>query len=109
MREEGPSNAEVLGEVQILLAEKRTALASLRTGISVFALPLSVLGLLIATSRYYEIGQVLHLLIPLLALSAGLVVLGCYLVFHSILRIRHYDRLVKRIKEQYGALGELIG
>ena len=30
----------IFGEIQVLLAEKRTALASLRTGIAVFALPL---------------------------------------------------------------------
>src|SRR4029450_13428815 len=35
-----PDNA-IFGEIQVLLAEKRTALASLRTGIAVFALPLS--------------------------------------------------------------------
>ena len=34
----------IFGEIQVLLAEKRTALASLRTGIAVFALPLSVLS-----------------------------------------------------------------
>ena len=46
-----PDNV-IFGEIQVLLAEKRTALASLRTGIAVFALPLSVLSALIATSRY---------------------------------------------------------
>jgi hypothetical protein len=45
----------LVGEIQVLLAEKRTALAALRTGIAVFALPLSVLSALIATSRYYSI------------------------------------------------------
>ena len=44
----------ILGEIQVLLAEKRTALASLGTGIAVFALPFSVLSVLIATSRYYS-------------------------------------------------------
>ena len=41
----------ILGEIQVLLSEKRTALSSMRTGIAVFALPLSVLSVLIATSR----------------------------------------------------------
>ena len=35
-----PDNV-IFGEIQVLLAEKRTALASLRTGIAVFALPLT--------------------------------------------------------------------
>src|SRR5881296_2993719 len=47
----------IFGEIQVLLAEKRTALASLRTGIAVFALPLSVLSALIATSRYLQHGE----------------------------------------------------
>ena len=51
----------IFGEIQVLLAEKRTALAALRTGIAVFALPLSVLSALIATSRYYSMEKVMPL------------------------------------------------
>ena len=40
-----PDNV-IFGEIQVLLAEKRTALAAMRTGIAVFALPLSVLSAL---------------------------------------------------------------
>jgi uncharacterized membrane protein YkgB len=41
----------IINEAQLILAEKRTALAAMRTGIAVFALPLSVLSLLIVTSK----------------------------------------------------------
>ena len=54
----------ILGEIQVLLSEKRTALSTMRTGIAVFALPLSVLSVLIATSRNYNIGHVMPLLLP---------------------------------------------
>jgi len=47
-----PDNV-IFGKIQVLLAEKRTTLASLRTGIAVFTLPMSVLIALIAASRYY--------------------------------------------------------
>jgi hypothetical protein len=33
----------LLNEVQLILAEKRTSLASLRTGIAVLAIPLSIM------------------------------------------------------------------
>jgi hypothetical protein len=46
---------------------------------------------LIATSRYYSIGKVMPLPMPLLLLNLGLVVLGTWLVFHSIGRLHHYD------------------
>src|SRR5689334_6668951 len=86
---------EVFGEVQLLLAEKRTALASLRTGIAVFALPLSVLGLLVATSKYYEAGRVLPLLLPLLGLSGGLAILGAFLIIRSIKHLHAHDRMIQ--------------
>ncbi len=104
---EGGQSA-LIGEVQLLLAEKRTALAALRTGIAVFALPLSVLGLLVATSKYYDIGRVLHFLVPLLALSAGLAALGAYLIVHSLLRSRHYDRLISQIKKEHSGIAKYL-
>ena len=39
-----------INEIQLLLAEKRTALAVLRTGIAIMALPISVLSLLIQSA-----------------------------------------------------------
>lgn len=98
----------VINEVQLLLAEKRTALAAMRTGIAVFALPLSVLSVLIATSKYYDTFQVLHLFVPLLAINAFLVALGFYLVLRSIIRIRPYDRMILKIKTRNSAISEFI-
>jgi uncharacterized membrane protein YidH (DUF202 family) len=98
----------ILGEIQVLLAEKRTALASLRTGIAVFALPLSVLSALIATSRYYNVMNVMPLLAPLLLLNLGLVILGSWLIFHSMKRLHHYDHLIRGLREKYSSLAEYI-
>jgi hypothetical protein len=52
--------AIVMNEVQLILAQKRTSLASLRTGIAVAAIPMSIMGLLVATSRFYAIREVFH-------------------------------------------------
>jgi uncharacterized membrane protein YidH (DUF202 family) len=98
----------ILGEIQVLLSEKRTALASLRTGIAVFALPLSVLSVLIATSRYYNMGAVMPLLVPLLLLNLGLIVLGSWLIYHSICRLHHYDRRIRELTQKYRSLAEFI-
>lgn len=96
-------------EVQLLLAEKRTALSTLRTGIAVFAFPLSVLSVLIATSKSYEVHDVMHWLIPLLVLNLGLTVLGIYLITRAVLHIRHYDRLIDQLKRKHSRLAELLG
>ena len=98
----------IINEVQLLLAEKRTSLSALRTGIAVFSLPLSVLSILIATSRYYDIGRVLPLLVPLLALCAALVALGTYLIVRAILKIHRHDQLILGIKRKYSQLAEFI-
>ena len=97
-----------VNEAQLVLAEKRTSLAMMRTGIAVLALPLSVMSVLIATSKYYDIIDVLHLLIPLGILSFALVVFGFYLIIRSILRIRNYDRLIHEIKAKHSVIGEFI-
>ena len=98
----------IFGEIQVLLAEKRTALSSLRTGIAVFALPLSVLSVLIATSRYYNVGTVMPLLVPLLLLNFGLVVLGTWLIYISIHRIRHYEHRIRELTQKYRSIAEFI-
>ena len=98
----------IFGEIQVLLAEKRTALASLRTGIAVFALPLSVLSALIATSRYYSFEKVMPLLLPLMLLNLGLVVLGTWLVFRSIRKIRHFEHRIRELSEKYRSIAQFL-
>jgi uncharacterized membrane protein YidH (DUF202 family) len=98
----------IFGEIQVLLAEKRTALASLRTGIAVFALPLSVLSALIATSRYYSMDKVMPLMVPLMLLNLGLVALGCWLVFRSIHRIHHFEARIRELSQKYRSIAQFI-
>jgi hypothetical protein len=98
----------IFGEIQVLLAEKRTALASLRTGIAVFALPLSVLSVLIATSRYYSMAKVMPLLVPLLFLNLGLVLLGSWLIYRSIHRIHHFEHRIRELCQKYRSIAEFI-
>ena len=98
----------ILGEIQVLLAEKRTALSSLRTGIAIFALPLSVLSVLIATSRFYSMGKVLPLLVPLLLLNVGLVVLGSWLIYRAIRHLHRYDHRIKELTQKYRSIADFV-
>ncbi len=98
----------VINEVQLLLAEKRTSLSVMRTGIAVLVLPLSVLSLLIATSKYYDVIHVMHLFIPLMVMNAILILLGSFLVVRSFLKMRHYDSLIQKLKKKHSAISEFI-
>jgi uncharacterized membrane protein YidH (DUF202 family) len=101
-------NTFIINEIQLLLSEKRTSLSMLRTGIAIFAFPLSVLSVLIATSQHYEPRGVLPYLVPLVFINAVLITLGCYLIVHGIRRARHYDRLILELKRQHTRLAELL-
>jgi len=105
-----PSDSEgvIINEVQLILAEKRTSLAAMRTGIAVFALPLSVLSILIATSKHYDVMRVLHWLIPLLAICGAMIVLGAYLIIRAILRIHRHDRIILKLKQKHSRIAEFI-
>jgi len=100
--------AIIINEVQLILAEKRTSLAALRTGIAVFAIPLSIMGVLVATSRYYEILDVLHLFILVMVMNTLLLALGSYLIIRAIIKLRREDRMILDIKRKHSAIAEFI-
>ena len=105
-----PTNIDsiAINEAQLILAEKRTSLAIMRTGIAVLALPLTVMSVLIATSKYYDVFHVLHFLIPLIAINLALIVFGAYLIIRSIIKMKHYDRLINEIKSKHSIIGEFM-
>jgi len=80
----------------------------MRTGIAVFAPALSVLSVLIATSKYYDFVHVFHLFISFLTISAALIFLGAYLVIRSIIKIHQYDRIISGLKKQHSKIAEFI-
>jgi uncharacterized membrane protein YidH (DUF202 family) len=82
-----------LAIIRTIEAEKRTHLAELRTGIGILTIPMSLLAILVATSSYYSVQEVLGFII---GLSMGILVLaaiGMYLVIRSLTRIRHDEQL----------------
>jgi uncharacterized membrane protein YidH (DUF202 family) len=100
--------AIIINEVQLILAEKRTSLAGLRTGIAVFAIPLSIMGILVATSRYYEILDVLHLFVAVMVINILLLALGAYLVIRAVIKLRREDRMIREIKRKHSVIAEFI-
>ena len=106
--EKGEFSTIAINEAQLLLAEKRTSLSVMRTGIAMLALPMSVISVLIATSRYYNVLHVLHFIVPLGIFNLGLIVVGTYLIVRSIIRMRRYDLLIHKIKLKYSIIGEYL-
>lgn len=97
-----------IARAQLILAEKRTSLSVVRTGIAVMALPLSVVTALIAFSRYYDVSHNLPLLVPLLLVCLLLILFGAFLLGRSLLRIRHQDLLLRKLKDRDPELRQML-
>lgn len=114
MPDDVPSSGPVISEstlinrVQLLLAEKRTSLAAVRTGIVLLTLPMSIVALLVTTSGYYDPMSNLVFLVPLFLLNTILVVMGLIMVSRAWIRIRKYDRLIEKIRHREASIEELV-
>lgn len=98
-------NALAFNRIQVILAEKRTYLAYLRTGIAVIALPLTVCSFLIAVSSHYQVPDVLGLLIPVLIICAGLFILGVNLIWKALTHLKSARDQLARCKADSLELG----
>lgn len=98
----------LMSEVQLLLADKRTAFALLRTGVTVALIPMSIWTLLVTTSKLYNVFDVLWLLVPLLLVATLLFVLGIYLVVHAMMHVRHIERVMAGLKKSDTLLEDLM-
>ena len=98
----------IVEEILLLLQEKRTALRMVRIGISAIIAQITILSFLIATSKYYEWMEVMHLWIPFALLN--LVVLGIagYFIFGSLIHIHRLDRQIHRYKKSHGVISGLL-
>ena len=98
----------MINEAQLILAEKRTSFAALRTGIAVFALPLTITSLLIVTSKYYDIVNVLFLFVIVAGICILLSLLGGYLIVKSVFKIHNYDKLLENLKKKNKILQQYL-
>jgi len=104
----GGAERLAINQAQLVLAEKRTYLAMLHTGIAVLALPLGVVSFLITFSAHYEVTQVAAFLAPLLGACLVLAVLGAWLCWRAIYRLRAAARRLELIKPACGEVAEDI-
>ncbi|HXQ21545.1 MAG TPA: hypothetical protein VN812_07725 [Candidatus Acidoferrales bacterium] len=95
-------------KVELLLAEKQTALALLRSSIAVLALPLCVITVLLVTSSYYHFERVLVLALLPLGLCAGLIGLGISLLVRALRELHRLDQRIEAIKQQSGPFADAI-
>ena len=106
--EEKKLSQEIFNTMSLLLAEKRTSLAVLRTGIAIFTLPTSVFTVLIATSKYYDISTVTFFIVPLVLICIVFLMLGTFFIIRSFRKIKDVDHKIQEIKKEQKNIKELI-
>ena len=106
--EKGNDKALAINQAQLVLADKRTHLAALRTGIAVLALPMGVVSFLIAVSAHFSVTKTAHYFVPLMVLCGALALLGMYLVIHSALRYHHSRKIQEALEKKYHLLADLL-
>ena len=106
--EDSEIQALIISEVELLLSEKRTSLAALRTGIAILISPLTLFTILVATSRYYDILSVLPLVATITVGSILLFATGTYVLIRSFRHIGHYDEKIRQLKAKNPVLRDLL-
>ena len=98
----------IVEEILVLLQEKRTALRMVRIGIAAIIAQITILGFLIATSKYYEWMQVMHLWIPFALLNLIVLGLAGYFIFGSLIHIHRLDQQIIRFKKSHGRIADFM-
>ena len=90
------------------LADKRTILAYLRTGIGILTIPMSLLTILIATSSKYDVNQVMGMLISLGAAFVVFMAFGVWMVLRSIQQLNAVDTRLRELEEEHPFLSRWV-
>jgi len=103
-----PSETTLLNEIQLLLSEKRTYFSLLRTGLTVFTVPLTVIVFLVATSQYHNlfgsssIGTVTIIALFIISVS------GLSVFFTASSKLKNVNHLITVIKKENKRVGEIV-
>lgn len=84
--------------IRTLEAIRRSKLAVLRTGVSVITIALSLLTILITTSRFYSPFDVLPLYLLTMGLIGILLLVGAYLFYHGLRGMQGIDILRHKLE-----------
>jgi uncharacterized membrane protein YidH (DUF202 family) len=98
----------LLGEVQLILAEKRTYFSLLRTGIAIFTFPLTIIAFLAATSQHHDFFARVPIAVTIISILSIVSLLGLVLFFQAEARVKHLNRLILGIKAKNRRLAEII-
>lgn len=108
MNKRHASEQVLLGEVQLLLAEKRTYFSILRTGLAIVAVPMTIIGFLIATAPYHKIFQFRIIGSSVIFILLLTSVAGVFLTYRSGRKIKMIDREIIAIEKSNKRVDKIV-
>lgn len=103
-----PTEQLLLAEMQVLLAEKRTYYAILRSAIAIFTLPLTVIAFLIATSKFHGLFDNPWLSTVVVGVLAIVSTTGLAALARSQRRISKINSMVEKIRSSNKRIAEIV-
>lgn len=98
----------LLNEIQLLLAEKRTYYALLRTGVAIFTLPIPLLAILLATNEYHRIFFNAWIACTILGFLITISLVGLSLFYKAEKKVKRLDRMIRLIEKENKRIAEIL-
>ena len=98
----------IVDEVLLFLQEKRTVLITIRIAIGTIMVQVSILSFLIATSRFYQWIEVMHLLVPFVVLNIIVLCIAGYFLFGSLIHLHRLERQIVRYKKRHSRIAQCM-
>jgi len=83
-------------KVMTLLSEKRTILSEIRTWVTMFLLPLSILTVILGISKFYDVSKLLEIIVIVLIICFLLLIILAYYLSKSLLKLFEFNKRIKR-------------
>lgn len=98
----------LLNEIQVLLAEKRTFYALLRSAIAIFTLPLTIIAFLLATAKYHGIFEKPWLSIVLVGVLILISLLGLSMILRANRHLKKVHNMIEKRRSENTRLSEIV-
>ena len=99
-------DALILDELLVFQQDKKTALEMIRIGIRIIIAQIFGLGFLIATSKFYNLLEIMHLIVPFILLNVLLFILAAYLISVSLIRLNRLEIKIRRYQSEHSRLSK---
>lgn len=98
----------LLNEIQLLLAEKRTYFALLRTGMAIFTMPLTIVAVLAGTSEYHAVFKSFWIGFITISFLLAISLVGLSLFYGAEKKIKRLDHMIRLIEKENKRIAEIL-